>query len=187
MLVAFESNGKALKSRGLGGEVWEIKKCTANWLRRNRDTQLQFASLAFSSILEPMDIVSPAVRSRMMAAVKSKNGSLEKMVFLALRRRGVRFARHYKQLPGTPDVAFPRAKKAIFIDGDFWHGYRYPSWKRKIRSKFWREKIEANRLRDRKNFRKLRRLGWRVMRVWEHDVRKRPVETFQKIYRFILS
>jgi len=132
-----------------------------------------------------MDIVSPAVRSRMMAAVRSKNTSLEKIVFSALRKRGVRFRRHYKHLPGTPDVAFPRARKAIFIDGDFWHGYRYPAWKRKIKSKFWREKIETNRLRDRRNFDKLRRLGWKVMRIWEHDVKKSPAKTLQKIYDFL--
>ena len=123
----------------------------------------------------------------MMAAVKSKNSSLEKIVFSALRNRGVQFRRHYKHLPGTPDVAFPRAKKAIFIDGDFWHGYRYPAWKGRIRSRFWREKIETNRLRDTRNFRKLRRLGWKVMRVWEHNIKKSPAATFQKIYRFILS
>jgi len=134
-----------------------------------------------------MDIVTPAVRSRMMAAVKSKNTSLEKIVFSALKKRGVRFRKHYKHLPGTPDVAFPRAKKVIFIDSDFWHGYRYPAWKGRIRSKFWREKIETNRLRDRRNFRKLRRLGWKVMRVWEHSVKRSPAATFQKIYRFILS
>jgi len=117
-----------------------------------------------------MDIVTPAVRSKMMAAVKSKNTSLEKVVFSALKKHGVRFRKHYKRLPGTPDVAFPQAKKAIFIDSDF-----------------WREKIETNRLRDRRNFRKLRRLGWRVMRVWEHNVKRSPAATFQKIYRFILS
>jgi DNA mismatch endonuclease (patch repair protein) len=133
-----------------------------------------------------MDIVSAAVRSRMMAAVKSKNTSLEKIVFSALRKRGFRFKRHYKQLPGTPDVAFPQDKKAIFIDGDFWHGYRYPAWRGKIRSKFWREKIESNRLRDRRNFRKLRGLGWKVMRVWEHNIKRSPAATFEKIYRFIL-
>src|SRR5260370_39098780 len=134
-----------------------------------------------------MDTVSPVVRSRMMAAVKSKNTSLEKIVFSALRKRGVRFRRHYKQLPGTPDVAFPQARKAIFIDGDFWHGYRYPAWKSKISSKFCPQKIEANRLRDRRNFRKLRRLGWKVMRIWEHNIKKSPAATFQKVYRFILS
>lgn len=131
-----------------------------------------------------MDIVSPDVRSRMMAAVKGKNTSLEKFVFSALKKQGVRFRRHYKHLPGSPDVAFPQARKAIFIDGDFWHGYRYPSWKYKIKAKFWREKIEANRLRDRRNFRKLRRLGWEVMRVWEHQLKRNPTDTLKRIYDF---
>jgi DNA mismatch endonuclease (patch repair protein) len=134
-----------------------------------------------------MDIVSPAVRSRMMAAVKSKNTSLEKLIFSEMKRRRIHFEKHYKYLPGTPDVVLARAKKAIFIDGDFWHGYRYPAWKNKITSRFWREKIETNRLRDRRNFRKLRRLGWKVMRVWEHEIKRNPAKTFQNIYDFILS
>src|SRR5712692_7810825 len=123
-----------------------------------------------------MDRVSPDVRSRMMAAVKSKNTSLEKLIFSEMKSRGVRFEKHCRELPGTPDVALPRIKKASLIDGDFWHGYKYPAWKNKIRSKFWRKKIEANRLRDRRNFRKLRRLGWKVMRVWGHDIKKDPTK-----------
>jgi DNA mismatch endonuclease (patch repair protein) len=134
-----------------------------------------------------MDIVSADVRSRMMAAVKGKNTSLERFVFSEMKRRGIRFKKHYKFLPGTPDIALPLARKAIFVDGDFWHGYRYPVWKRKIKSKFWREKIETNRLRDRRNFQKLRRLGWKVMRVWGHEIEKNPTKTFQKIYKFVLS
>jgi len=132
-----------------------------------------------------MDIVSPKIRSRMMRAVKSKNTSLEKLIFSEIKRQGIRFKKHYKHLPGTPDIALPRIKRVIFVDGDFWHGYRYPSWKNKINSKFWRMKIECNRRRDRRNFRKLRRLGWKVMRVWEHDLKKSPAKTFQKIHEFI--
>lgn len=134
-----------------------------------------------------MDIVSPETRSRMMAAVKSKNTSLERYVFVELRRRGVAFRRHYRHLPGTPDVVLPGAKKAIFIEGDFWHGYRYPAWKKKIKSRFWREKIEMNRLRDRRNIGKLRRLGWQVMRVWGHELKRQPTETVEKIYEFVCS
>lgn len=132
-----------------------------------------------------MDIVSKAVRSRMMAAVKSRNTSIEKLVFWELRRSGVRFRKHYGLLPGTPDLAFPDRRKAIFIDGDFWHGYRYPAWRTKIKSRFWRGKIEANRRRDRRNFRNIRELGWVVMRVWEHDLKRNAEETFARIYRFI--
>ena len=120
-----------------------------------------------------------------MAAVKSKNTALEMLVFSQMRKRRIRFKMHYKFLPGTPDVALPHLKKAIFIDGDFWHGYRYPVWKKKISSRFWREKIETNRHRDRRNFRKIRDLGWKVLRVWEHDLKRHPAKAFQRIYDFI--
>lgn len=134
-----------------------------------------------------MDIVSPEVRSRMMAAVRSKNTSLERVVFAEMRRRGVQFRKHARSLPGSPDLVVPLARKAVFVDGDFWHGYRYPAWKGRIKSKFWRSKIEANRLRDRRNFRRLRRLGWKVMRVWGHEIKEDPAGAFQKIHDFLLS
>lgn len=132
-----------------------------------------------------MDIVSKEVRSRMMAAVKSKNTSLEKLVFAEMKKRGIRFKRHWGKLPGSPDVVLPEIKKAIFIDGDFWHGYRYPVWRKKITSEFWRKKIETNRLRDKRNFQKLRRLGWEVMRVWGHEIQRSPGKTLQRIHRFV--
>lgn len=122
----------------------------------------------------------------MMASVKSKNTSLERLVFSEMRRRGVRFKRHLKGLPGTPDLVVPSSRKAVFVDGDFWHGYRYPVWKKRIASKFWRAKIEANRLRDRRNFQRLRRRGWKVMRVWGHEIKKDPARALKKIYDFVL-
>lgn len=134
-----------------------------------------------------MDIVSPQTRSRMMAAVRGKNTSLEKYVFTALGKKGVAFKRHCAGLPGSPDVVLPEAMKAIFIDGDFWHGYRYPAWRRKIKSPFWRRKIETNRLRDRRNMRKLRSLGWRVMRIWGHEIKNEPERTLRKLYEFTSS
>src|SRR5262249_6480031 len=70
----------------------------------------------------------------------------------------------------TPDIVFTTERVAIFLDGDFWHGYRFPQWERTL-SPFWRRKIAANRERDRRNFRRLRRLGWRVIRIWQHASR----------------
>lgn len=67
-------------------------------------------------------------------------------------------------------MVFPTARVAVFIDGDFWHGWRYPTWKKRL-GLFWQQKIERNRLRDAKNFRKLRYAGWHVLRIWEHEVK----------------
>lgn len=134
-----------------------------------------------------MDIVSREVRSKMMAAVRTKNTCLETSVCLAMKKRGVKFTKHCKFLPGTPDVVSLRGRRAVFVDGDFWHGYRYPVWKKKIKSEFWRKKIEENRRRDRRNFRRLRRLGWKVLRVWGHEIQKQPAKTFDKVYRFLVA
>ena len=104
-----------------------------------------------------------------MQAVKGKNTSLERKVSSAFHRMGWRYRRNYTALPGKPDFVFTRARVVVFVDGDFWHGWRYPLWKHKL-SDFWRAKIERNRARDRRNFAALRRDGWHVLRLWGHEV-----------------
>lgn len=106
-----------------------------------------------------------------MQAVKGKNTSLERTLSSAFHRRGWRYRRNYALLPGKPDFVFTKARVVVFVDGDFWHGWRYPRWKHKL-SDFWRAKIERNRARDRRNFQRLRRQGWTVLRLWGHDVEK---------------
>lgn len=131
------------------------------------------------------DRVSKEVRSRIMSRIKGKNTSLELLVFGELRRRQVYFRKHYRRCRGCPDVAVPGFKVAVFIDGDFWHGWRYPVWRHKLPSEYWRTKIERNRARDRRNFAALRRDGWSVLRVWEHQLRRQPDVTVQAIADFI--
>jgi len=116
------------------------------------------------------DHLTPEQRYRAMSRVKLKDGSLEVTVRSELHRRGYRFKKHVKTLPGSPDAVFPKEKIAIFMDGDFWHGYRFPQWEQKLKE-FWREKIRQNRQRDQKNFRKLRKMGWRVIRIWQHEIK----------------
>lgn len=106
-----------------------------------------------------------------MSSVRNKDTELEVLVRSRLHRRGLRFRKHVKALPGTPDVVFPRAKVAVFIDGDFWHGYRFRVWRGTV-AEFWQQKIEKNRRRDAKNFRELRRLGWAVVRIWGHELKQ---------------
>lgn len=116
------------------------------------------------------DHLTKEQRSRAMKRVKLKNGSLERVVQDALRVRGLRFECHDESLPGSPDIVFPEAQVAVFVDGDFWHGWRLPAWEHKL-SQFWRDKLRANRARDQRNFRRLRSMGWRVVRIWEHELR----------------
>ncbi|MFH2062644.1 MAG: very short patch repair endonuclease [bacterium] len=120
------------------------------------------------------DRVTPEIRSRIMSRIRSRNTKPELFVFRELHRCGINFCRHYRAAHGTPDLAQPGRRIAIFIDGSFWHGYRYPSWRHKLPSQFWRDKIERNRSRDRRNFARLRRQGWLVMRVWEHQLKREP-------------
>ena len=115
------------------------------------------------------DHLTPEQRSLAMRRVKLKDGALEKLVQRELRARGLQFTRHVRALPGCPDIVFAEQKVAVFVDGDFWHGWRLPAWEHKL-SPFWRDKLRANRHRDQRNFRKLRSLGWKVIRLWQHEV-----------------
>ena len=117
------------------------------------------------------DHLTPSQRSRVMKRVKLKNGSLEKLVQRKLRDQGFRFKRHVRVLPGSPDIVFQKEKVAVFVDGDFWHGWRLPAWEHKL-SKFWRDKLRANRARDQRNFRRLRANGWKVIRIWQHELKR---------------
>ncbi|HAD18577.1 MAG TPA: very short patch repair endonuclease [Erythrobacter sp.] len=128
------------------------------------------------------DIVDPAVRSRMMAGIRGKNTKPELLLRSALHRKGFRFRLHVKDLPGKPDLAFPKYRAAIFANGCFWHGhdchlFRLPATRRD----FWRQKIEANRERDIRNRAALRQNEWRVADVWECALRGRDRLSFDDV------
>lgn len=126
------------------------------------------------------DIMSAEKRSKVMSRIKGKNTKPEKIIFALLEERDISFSKHVRTLPGRPDIVFDRAKVAVFIDGDFWHGWRFPLWQHKLNDK-WREKITATRERDKKIFRKLRRSGWKVLRIWEHNIERTPEECLERI------
>jgi DNA mismatch endonuclease (patch repair protein) len=117
------------------------------------------------------DRLTPEQRRLAMQRVKTKDGPLEVAVRSALWKRGYRFRKHVKGLPGSPDVVFTRRKVAVFIDGDFWHGYDFEKWRDKLKP-FWRDKIETNIARDERNYRSLEAQGWTVIRLWGHEVKK---------------
>lgn len=108
-------------------------------------------------------------KSEQMARVRSKNTGLEVQLRRALWASGLRYRVH-ADLPGTPDVAFPSARVAVFIDGCFWHGcpehYTPPA----RNAEFWRRKLERNLERDRRADAELAAFGWAVLRVWEHEL-----------------
>jgi len=124
-------------------------------------------------------------RSEVMSKIRSKETQIEQIVFKYLRKQRVYFQKHYKKAPGSPDIALPRKKIAIFIDGDFWHGWRFSKKKGKLPKKYWLAKIESNIQRDKKNHAKLRRRGWKVLRIWEHQLKNQPEKYLEKILQFI--
>ena len=128
------------------------------------------------------DHMTPEQRSRAMKRVKLKAGPLEQLVQRELRRIGLHFQRNYKRLEGSPDIVFLKERVAIFIDGDFWHGWRLPAWEYKL-SRFWRSKLRANRRRDQRNFRRLRAADWTVIRLWEHEIRSDSGRCIDRILR----
>lgn len=115
------------------------------------------------------DNMTPVQRSRAMKNVKLENGPLEALIKRELRKSGLSFRQNYKGLPGSPDILLSKQRVAVFIDGDFWHGWRLPTWEHKL-TKFWKVKLRTNRQRDQRNFRRLRAADWKVIRIWEHQI-----------------
>ena len=132
------------------------------------------------------DNLTPEQRIKCMSRVKNKDTDIECLVRSGLHKRGFRFRKHVKDLPGTPDIVFNKTKVVVFIDGDFWHGYRFPAWENKV-SDFWKEKIRKNRERDRKNFQKLRNMGWKIIRLWKHQIKNDPERSIDMISEILLK
>ena len=131
-----------------------------------------------------VDKFSKKTRSYIMSRIRGKNTGIERILSRDLRKQGLKFKQHYRIGPGTTaiDIAFPSKKIAIFVDGCFWHGcpkhYRIP------KKKFWINKIERNKLRDRRIRTRLKKDGWMVMRFWEHQL-KDDNHCANLIYRII--
>ena len=132
------------------------------------------------------DIFTKEKRSEIMSLIRGKNTKPEMEVFRYLRSQKIYFQKHYKKVPGSPDVALPSKKIAVFIDGDFWHGWQFEKRREKLPETYWRGKIEANIKRDKRNFARLRRSGWKVLRVWEHQLKgKRKGKTLERVAQFL--
>lgn len=137
------------------------------------------------------DIKTPEQRSRNMAAIKGKDTKPEMIVRKYLFSRGMRFRVQVRKLPGTPDIVLPKYKTVVFVNGCFWHGHEGCKYFRLPKSnvEFWKEKIERNIERDKESMRALLDLGWRVIRVWECQLRSKVTreDTLNKIYKSITS
>lgn len=122
-------------------------------------------------------------RSRQMALVRGRgNKSTEQRFVSFLRSNGITGWRRHHDLPGRPDFCFSHERLVIFVDGCFWHGCPMCGRLPKSNVSFWKEKIEQNVRRDRRTSRTLRKLGWRVFRVWEHAL-DRELSTSGRVFR----
>jgi DNA mismatch endonuclease (patch repair protein) len=144
-------------------------------------------------IARPIRPRDATITSKIMTAVRSKNTEPEWTLRRALFRLGLRFRIHYRKLPGRPDLAFPRQRVAVFVDGDFWHGggwkeRGFPSMEAQFgrRADFWITKIRSNVERDRRVNGELAALGWRVIRLWESEVRKKLEECVGRVHREVM-
>jgi len=137
-----------------------------------------------------VDTVDKATRSRMMAAIRGKDTKPELALRKALHARGFRYRLHGKNLPGKPDLVFPKHRAVCFVHGCFWHRHqncRYATTPKTSRH-FWENKFSATVARDRRNHTRLLKAGWRVAIVWECALRgKRFMATVSEIEEWLTS
>lgn len=120
------------------------------------------------------DTISKEHRSWNMSRIRGKNTKPEIIVRSLLHKMGYRFRINRRDLPGKPDIVLPKYKTVIFVHGCFWHMHKNCSDATipKTRTDWWREKLESNVKRDRKNIRKIKLLGWKVHVIWECEIKK---------------
>lgn len=120
-----------------------------------------------------MDNRTKEARSRNMSHIPGKDTKPEEIVRKYLFSKGFRYRKNVSSLPGKPDIVLPKYNAVVFVNGCFWHAHEGCKWfvPPKSNTAFWEEKFVYNRERDRKNIEKLHSMGWRVLIVWECEIR----------------
>ena len=134
-----------------------------------------------------MDVHDKATRSYNMSCIKGKGTKPEEIVRKHLFSQGFRYRKNDKRLPGTPDIVLPKYKTVIFVNGCFWHGHegcKYFVWP-KNNADFWKKKIEDNISRDQRKIQALDSQGWRVIVVWECDLKYDKDNTLKNLIKEI--
>lgn len=120
------------------------------------------------------DVHTPKQRSYNMSRIRNKDTKPEELVRKYLFSQGFRYRKNDARLPGKPDIVLPKYKTVIFVNGCFWHkheGCKYFVWP-KNNADFWKNKIESNVTRDDKNYQQLKELGWKVLIIWECELKR---------------
>jgi DNA mismatch endonuclease, patch repair protein len=123
------------------------------------------------------DVHTPEVRSYNMSMIRGKNTKPEIVVRKFLHSKGFRFRLHKKNLPGKPDIVLPKYKAVIFIHGCFWHGHKNCKYfvVPKTRTRWWINKIKGNKETDKRNDRRLVKVGWKIITLWECQLKPQNV------------
>lgn len=135
-----------------------------------------------------MDVHDKETRSYNMSCIKGKNTKPEETVRKALFSKGFRYRKNDKRLPGTPDIVLPKYKTVIFVNGCFWHVHKNCRYfvVPKTNTEFWINKIKANAERDNHKAAQLEELGWRVITIWECELKKENIDkTIEKLVKQI--
>ena len=130
------------------------------------------------------DKFSKAKRSAIMSRIRSKNTSLEVEFRKLLWKNGLGHYRIHYNLPGKPDIVYVSKKIVVFLDGDFWHGYNWKKLGKVPPRKYWQKKIQKNIDRAKKYNKMLKKDGWKVIRIWEHEVKKNEGKFISKIIKY---
>lgn len=132
-----------------------------------------------------MDNLTKSQRRKNMQNIRSAGTFPETLIMHALRRKNIYFAENVKSLTGKPDIVFRRKKIVVFIDSDFWHLHPKRFIMPQSNKRYWREKIRRNKERDKEVNAKLKKEGWKVIRIWEHDVKRNIDKCITKILKII--
>lgn len=131
-----------------------------------------------------MDTVSKQKRSEIMSRVRSQDSKIEISFRKELWKQGFRYRKNSGKYFGKPDIVLPKHKAAIFVDSCFWHGCKKHCRLPAVRKKFWTEKISGNKKRDKEVGKHYKKIGWRIIRIWEHDLKKKDFKfDFRQIKR----
>ena len=134
-----------------------------------------------------MDTINKKQRSWIMSRVSRKNTSPERIISSFLRKNKIHFKKNVKTLPGSPDIVIPKFQIAIFVNGCFWHGHKNCKYARRPSSnkKYWYNKIDENIARDKRKSYQLRKLGWKVLTIWQCQLKTedKREKTFQRLSR----
>jgi DNA mismatch endonuclease (patch repair protein) len=135
-----------------------------------------------------MDVLTNEQRHYNMSRIRSENTKPELIVRKYLWNRGFRYRLQRKDLPGKPDIVLPGLRTVIFVNGCFWHMHRckkfvLPS----TNTEFWYDKLSKNRIRDKKNYRKLKKAGWSYIIIWECQLSNNKEKVLEKLYSTLLE